>query len=74
MAVHSRDQVEKLLETQRPGFFGGLWLLTKLTWRVIKSFGPHNWSLTRLAASEQKIQPGDAIDAEPIRHEGKVLK
>ena len=74
MTVHSRDQVDKLLKTQRPGFFGGFWLLMKLTWRLIKSFGPHNWSLTRLAASEQKIQPGDSIDAGPIRHEGKVLK
>lgn len=74
MAIHSRELLDKHLAANRPGFWGGLWLLIKIGARFLKSLGPQNWSLTRLAASEQKIQPSNGPGADTARNEGKVLK
>ncbi len=74
MAIHSREGLDKHLEQNRPGFWGGLWLLIKIAGRFVISLGPQNWSLTRLASSEQKIQPSEGASGEAIRNEGNVLK
>ena len=74
MAIHTREVLDKHLEATRPGFWKGIWLLFKLAGRFVVSLGPQNWSLTRLAASEQKIQPGNGLATDPGRHEGAPLK
>jgi hypothetical protein len=74
MAIHSRELLDKHMNAARPGFFAGLWLCTRIALRFIGSLGPQNWSLTRLASSEQKITPQAGSCADDVRHEGRVLK
>lgn len=74
MAIHPREVLDKHLDATRPGFWKGIWLLIKLAGRFAVSLGPQNWSLTRLAASEQKIQPGNGLTTDPGRLEGAPLK
>jgi hypothetical protein len=74
MTIHSREELDKHLDAVRIGFFAGLWLAMRITFRFIGSLGPRNWSLTRLASSEQKITPEAGNFADDVRHEGRVLK
>lgn len=73
MAIHSRELIDEHLK-KNSGFWKGIWLMVKLALRFIATLGPQNWSLSRLASLEQKVEPVDTKIGIEERLEAKVLK